>query len=42
MGPLSRGVVGESRNHEEEMLFETQSEIRKLIEQLESKDENET
>jgi hypothetical protein len=42
MGPLSRGIVGESHNHEEEMLFETQREIKKLIEQLESKDENKT
>ncbi len=42
MGPLSRGVVGESIDRDEETILETQVEIRKLISQLESKDENET
>jgi len=42
MGPLSRGIVGESIDKEENILFETQYEIKKLIKQLEIKDENKT
>lgn len=39
MGPLANGVVGENMNKDEALLFETQYEIKKLIEQLESRDE---
>ena len=41
MGPLSRGVVGEGAEHsnEEKIISEAQSEIKKLIKQLEEKDE---
>ena len=41
LGPLSRGVVGEAVDHEEKFLLESQVEIKRLIEQLESKNENE-
>ena len=39
MGPLSRGTVGEAIEREEGILFQAQYEIARLIEQLESKDE---
>ena len=41
MGPLSRGIVGENQrvDEAEALLFETQYDIKRLIEQLESKDE---
>ena len=40
MGPLSRGVVGEGpQKDDEQILSEAQTEIRKLIKQLEEKDE---
>ena len=39
MGPLSRGVVGESSDREEKMVFQTQANIRVLIEELEKKSE---
>jgi hypothetical protein len=42
MGPLSRGVVGEGYETEEQFLFKTQHEIKQLIEQLEIKDEEKT
>ena len=42
MSPLSRGVVGEAKQIEESNLFETQHDIKKLIEQLEGKDEGQT
>ena len=40
LGPLSRGVVGESTDNDgEELIFETQHDIKQLIQQLENKDE---
>ena len=43
MGPLSRGVTGESITKDEElMLFETEHDIKMLLEQLEQKDESKT
>jgi hypothetical protein len=39
MSPLSRGIVGEGTNPEEQMLFDTENSIKKLIEQLETKNE---
>jgi len=39
MSPLSRGTVGEAIDREEGILFQAQHEIARLIEQLESKDE---
>tara|TARA_R100001460_G_scaffold86873_2_gene128325 strand:+ start:2969 stop:4876 length:1908 start_codon:yes stop_codon:yes gene_type:complete len=40
MGPLSRGIVGESpTKDDEEIISEAQIEIKKLIKQLEEKDE---
>ena len=39
MSPLSRGIVGEGINPEEQMLFDTENSIKKLIEQLETKNE---
>ena len=44
MGPLARGVVGESvdSSPEEDFIFETQAEVKRLIKQLEEKDEKET
>jgi len=39
MGPLSRGTVGEAADREETFLFRTQHDITRLIEQLETKDE---
>ncbi len=39
MAPLSRGTVGESIDREEGILFHAHHEIARLIEQLESKDE---
>jgi hypothetical protein len=42
LGPLSRGVVGEDVDRDEKLLFDTQVEIKKLIEQLEQKHEKET
>ena len=39
MSTLANGVVGESKDREEVLLVETQYEIKKLIEQLESRDE---
>jgi len=42
MGPLSRGVVGEALDKEEQLLHETQHEVKQLIEQLERKNEKET
>jgi hypothetical protein len=39
MGPLSRGTVGEATDREETFLFQTQHDITRLIEQLETKDE---
>jgi len=41
MGPLSRGIVGESKEPEgEAMLFETERDIKILLEQLGRKDES--
>ena len=40
MGPLSRGTVGEAKQSEEEIIFETQNHIKRLIEQLGQKDES--
>ncbi len=40
MAPLSRGTVGESKQSEEELIFETQHDIKRLIKQLENKDES--
>ena len=42
MGPLSRGTVGEAKQSEEEIIFETQNHIKRLIEQLGQKDESQT
>jgi len=42
MGPLSRGTVGEAEDKEESLIFETQHEIKRLIEQLEHKQNHET
>jgi len=42
LGPLSRGVVGEAVDKEEQLLYKTQNEVKKLIEQLERKNEKET
>jgi hypothetical protein len=42
LGPLSRGVVGEAVDKEEQLLYKTQNEVKKLIEQLEQKNEKET
>jgi hypothetical protein len=39
LGPLSRGVVGESQDQEEKIVLKTQSDIRVLIEELEKKNE---
>jgi hypothetical protein len=39
MKTLANGVVGESIDSEENMLFETQHDVNKLIEQLEKRDE---
>tara|TARA_R110000824_G_scaffold393877_1_gene593290 strand:+ start:701 stop:2578 length:1878 start_codon:yes stop_codon:yes gene_type:complete len=39
MGPLSRGTVGETLDREETMVFQTQADIRILIEELEKKNE---
>jgi hypothetical protein len=41
LGPLSRGVVGENLDYEEKFLLDSQVEIKRLIEQLENKNENE-
>jgi hypothetical protein len=42
LGPLSRGTVGEAVDKEESLIFETQYEIKRLIEQLEQKKDHET
>ena len=39
MGPLSRGTVGESQDRDENHILETQHDIKQLIAQLETKDE---
>jgi len=39
MAPLSRGVVGEGQSSEEDIIFKTQYDIKRLIEQLETKNE---
>jgi len=39
MGPLANGVVGEGIDTQEKELFKTQNDIKKLIEQLETRDE---
>jgi len=39
MAPLSRGTVGEGQQSDEKLIFETQFNIKRLIEQLETKDE---
>ena len=39
LGPLSRGVVGESQDQEEKIVLKTQADIRVLIEELEKKNE---
>ena len=39
MGPLANGVVGEGIDAQEKELFKTQNDIKKLIEQLETRDE---
>lgn len=39
LGPLSRGVVGESQDQEEKIVMKTQADIRVLIEELEKKNE---
>lgn len=39
MGPLSRGTVGESQDRDENHILETQHDIKQLITQLETKDE---
>ena len=39
MKTLANGVVGESLDLDENMLFETQHDVNKLIEQLEKRDE---
>ena len=40
MGPLSRGVVGEEIDKDEKIIIEAQNHVKKLINQLEQKDEN--
>jgi hypothetical protein len=42
MSPLSRGIVGEGLDKEEQLLHDTRTEVKKLIEQLEKKNEKET
>ena len=42
MAPLSRGTVGENKEAEEELIFKTQYDIKRLIEQLENKNESQT
>ncbi len=42
MGPLSRGVVGEDFDKEEEIIMEAQFDVKRLISQLEEKDESKT
>jgi hypothetical protein len=42
MRPLANGVVGEQVDHEETEIFKTQNDIKKLIEQLETRDETQT
>jgi len=42
MGPLSRGTVGEAQQSEEDIIFKTQYDIKRLIEQLETKNESQT
>ena len=39
MAPLARGTIGEAQQSEEELIFETQYDIKRLIEQLEIKNE---
>lgn len=40
IGPLSRGIVGEDLDKDEKIIMEAQNHIKKLINQLEEKDEN--
>ena len=42
MSPLSNGVVGENLNKEEDLVHQTQHDIKMLIEQLENKNESKT
>ena len=42
LGPLSRGTIGESVTRDEQKVFQTQADIKFLIKELESKDENKT
>ena len=42
MGPLSRGIVGESVDREEALLDETSQDIKMLITQLEERHEKKT
>ena len=39
MAPLSKGTVGEGQQSDEKLIFETQHNIKQLIEQMENKDE---
>ena len=40
MRPLANGVVGESFEQDENKIFQIEHDIKRLIEQLETKDEN--
>ena len=40
MRPLANGVVGESFSQEEDSIFQIENDIKRLIEQLETKNEN--
>ena len=42
MRPLANGVVGEDFKRKEDKIFQTESDIKKLIEQLETNHENKT
>ena len=40
MRPLANGVVGEGFKKDENKIFQIEHDIKRLIEQLETKDEN--
>ena len=42
MGPLSRGTIGEGQDRDESQILQTQNDIKQLITQLESRNEDET
>ena len=42
MKPLANGVVGENMKQHERVIFQTENDIKRLIEQLEQKNESKT